>query len=314
MISKQLPNLDSPPLPNVTVVDGVIDHKECERLCVSLSVSLNQLMIMLLPIASNYSKSEVSNFKVGAVVKGERLNKNDYPNLYLGANLEFAAGSLCCSLHAEQSAISIAWHNGETSLSTIATSAMPCGHCRQFMNEIVRKEPLMIICPDPNSQSKGIINCNLGDLLPDAFGPEELGNKERLMENFEPVHVNAHVKKNKNDRLILMAVEAAMLSYAPYTKGYAGCAIELFDGRCYTGRTAENVAHNPTILALTSALTQLVFAHSDDQPLSKLVSNVKRVVLAEATSTSSQRVLTNSLLTSFNSDLVLEYIELSAVI
>lgn len=40
------------------------------------------------------------------------------------------------TVHAEQSAISHAWLRGETSLRAITVNYTPCGHCRQFMNEL----------------------------------------------------------------------------------------------------------------------------------------------------------------------------------
>ena len=37
---------------------------------------------------------------------------------------------------AEQSAISHAWLSGEKALAAITVNYTPCGHCRQFMNEL----------------------------------------------------------------------------------------------------------------------------------------------------------------------------------
>ena len=43
---------------------------------------------------------------------------------------------LNASIHAEQFAVVTALRAGETALRAIATTAAPCGHCRQFMNEL----------------------------------------------------------------------------------------------------------------------------------------------------------------------------------
>ena len=57
--------------------------------------------------------------------------------LYAGVNLEFPGLPLQHSVHAEQFLItSAAWH-GERGLRRIAVNAAPCGHCRQFIAELV---------------------------------------------------------------------------------------------------------------------------------------------------------------------------------
>jgi cytidine deaminase len=57
-------------------------------------------------------------------------------NLYFGANMEFPGTTLQQTLHAEQSAVSHAWLRGEKQLTAITVNYTPCGHCRQFMNEL----------------------------------------------------------------------------------------------------------------------------------------------------------------------------------
>ena len=37
---------------------------------------------------------------------------------------------------------------GETALQAIATTAAPCGHCRQFMNELRDAATMRVIIPD----------------------------------------------------------------------------------------------------------------------------------------------------------------------
>ena len=57
--------------------------------------------------------------------------------LYAGVNLEFPGLPLQHSVHAEQFLIAnAAWH-GERGLRRIAVNAAPCGHCRQFIAELV---------------------------------------------------------------------------------------------------------------------------------------------------------------------------------
>jgi cytidine deaminase len=73
----------------------------------------------------------LQNFFVGAAGLG--LNGA----IYLGANLELPGHGLNSSVHAEQSMITNAAANRESGgLASIAVTAAPCGHCRQFMMEM----------------------------------------------------------------------------------------------------------------------------------------------------------------------------------
>ncbi|STI47443.1 cytidine deaminase [Escherichia coli] len=50
--------------------------------------------------------------------------------------MEFIGATMQQTVHAEQSAISHAWLSGEKALAAITVNYTPCGHCRQFMNEL----------------------------------------------------------------------------------------------------------------------------------------------------------------------------------
>lgn len=56
---------------------------------------------------------------------------------------------------------------GEKALRAITVNYTPCGHCRQFMNELNSGLELRINLP-------GRAPHTLGDYLPDAFGPKDL--------------------------------------------------------------------------------------------------------------------------------------------
>ena len=71
------------------------------------------------------------------------------------------------TVHAEQSAISHAWLSGEKALAAITVNYTPCGHCRQFMNELNSGLDLRIHLPGREAHA-------LRDYLPDAFGPKDL--------------------------------------------------------------------------------------------------------------------------------------------
>ena len=44
------------------------------------------------------------------------------------------------TIHAEQSAISHAWLRNEPRITDIVVNYTPCGHCRQFMNELYQAQ------------------------------------------------------------------------------------------------------------------------------------------------------------------------------
>ena len=195
----------------------------------------------LLPLAARFARPPVSNFKVGCVSRGLS------GNLYLGANVEFAGEALSFTVHAEQSSVANAWMNGEEGIDLIAVTAAPCGYCRQFLNELTTADSLTIAIPGTTQ--------TLRQLLPSAFGPRDLGIEGGLMQREEhPLSVSA------SDPLTLAALAAARRSYAPYSKSYAGVAVQTSDGIIATGAYAENAAFNPSMSPLEVALSQLNLA------------------------------------------------------
>jgi hypothetical protein len=56
--------------------------------------------------------------------------------IYIGVNLEFPGGPLSQSVHGEQFLVANLLLHGERGLDTLAISAAPCGHCRQFYSEL----------------------------------------------------------------------------------------------------------------------------------------------------------------------------------
>lgn len=237
---------------------GVILAENALIMATYLQQSIEELMLKLLPLASLYALPPISEFRVGAVSRGES------GNLYLGANMEFLGQALTMSVHAEQSAVNNAWLNGEVGLSSIAINYLPCGYCRQFLNELVTAPTLKIFLPNQTTRM-------LTDLLPEPFSPKDLGIKGGLMpaENHY-----LQLPKSSNDAVIMAAMEAANQSYAPYSKAYSGVALLTTDGTIFTGRYAENVAFNPSLSPLQSALSQLNLGGN-------IYQNIKRAVLVE---------------------------------
>ena len=213
----------------------------------------DELMLALLPLAKTYSRPPISKYQVGTVVRGLS------GALYLGANMEFPGHSLGFSVHGEQSALSNAYMHEEQGLAAIAVTAAPCGHCRQFMNELA---------PDFQILVQGRPAASLATLLPFAFGPKDLGVTDLA---FPVREVNLKVDSDKSDELSRAALEAACKSYAPYTKAYSGVAVRVRSGRIFKGSYIENAAYNPSLPPLQTALSALVFGGSNFSEVSEAI-------------------------------------------
>jgi cytidine deaminase len=57
--------------------------------------------------------------------------------------------------------------------------------------------------------------------------------------------------------LVVAALAAANMSYAPYGLGYSGVALATADGAIYAGAYAENAAFNPSMSPMEAAVSQL---------------------------------------------------------
>jgi cytidine deaminase len=233
-------------------------------------VDRDELMLQLLPWAKSFANVPVSGFAVGAVALGRS------GALYAGANFEFAALPLSASVHAEQAAVANAWLHGERGLDALAVNAPPCGHCRQFLNELGGASTLRMLVP-------GMTPATLKQLLPASFGPADLGVAGRLLEPEDHgLRTDEASAEATADGLTGAALAAAGASYAPYTGAYAGVALRLRDGTIVSGRYAECAAYNPSLPALQAALSTLALRRAD-------LSAIADGVLAEASGATSQR-------------------------
>jgi cytidine deaminase len=172
--------------------------------------------------------------------------------LYLGANFEFANQALSFTIHAEQSAVNNAWLHDEQGIASLAVNAAPCGICRQFLNELTTDSTLKVIVSKSGGSVASHQALPLSSLLPDAFGPLDLGVQAGLMRAEDH-----QLRLNATDPIVLAALGACNTSYAPYTEVYAGVALRGADGMIYSGRYAENAAYNPSLLAIQSALASM---------------------------------------------------------
>ncbi len=126
-------------------------------------------------VAAKSSYSPYSKFRVGtAILTGSG-------KIYPGCNVENASYGLCNC--AERTAIFTAATAGERKIEAVvvytptATPTMPCGACRQVINEFGPRAVVIGVC-----DSAQRIETTLPALLSEAFGPENLikGSSRRV--------------------------------------------------------------------------------------------------------------------------------------
>lgn len=236
---------------------GHIDAQQLASLVEKSGLAEDALLLALLPVAAAFARPPISEFYVGAIAKGKS------GDIYMGGNIELQGEALFHSVHAEQSAISHAWLSGESQIVDVVVNFSPCGHCRQFMNELVEGAKVNIHLPEQKAQP-------LAHYLPYAFGPSDLDITTPLLS--KQCH---ELSLDSSDPMIIEALDHASLSYAPYTGSFAAVALETADGATYCGRYAENAAFNPSMLPMQMALSTMI-RHNRD------VSEIKRAVLIES--------------------------------
>ena len=234
---------------------AMFSAQEVEAIKHQTGLDDDALAFALLPLAAACARAAISSFNVGAVARGVS------GNLYFGANMEFAGATMQQTVHAEQSAITHAWMRGEKGLASITVNYTPCGHCRQFMNELNSGVKLQINLP-------GRKPATLGDYLPDSFGPRDLAIETLLLDDLD------HGYKAEGDEVSQAAIGAANRSHAPYSKAPAGVALALRDGKIIAGSYAENAAFNPSLPPLQAALNLLSLSGYE-------YGDIQRAVLAE---------------------------------
>ncbi|MGL6055239.1 MAG: cytidine deaminase, partial [Vibrio metschnikovii] len=127
--------------------DATLSADQFNQLLALSGLSDADLRVALLPLAAAYAYVPISNFHVGAIARGVS------GRLYFGANMEFSGAQLGQTIHAEQAAISHAWMKGEQGLASMTVNYSPCGHCRQFMNELNTAPSLTIQLPQREEKS-----------------------------------------------------------------------------------------------------------------------------------------------------------------
>ncbi|CAM2999354.1 cytidine deaminase [Vibrio mytili] len=264
--------------------DATISAQQFEQLRATTGLSDKDLRVALLPFAAAYAYTPISEFYVGAIVRGLS------GRLYFGGNMEFLHVQLGQTVHAEQAAISHAWMKGERGVKDITINFSPCGHCRQFMNELSTAKELKVQLPEREEKT-------LHEYLPEAFGPSDLGIESALM-----AEVNHQFSCDDQDALIQKAVEAMNMSHAPYTNNLSGLALELKNGRQFQGAYAENAAFNPSLPPLQVALIQVLLA-------GETFENIQAAALVENSQGKISHLAdTQSTLESLNPDIPLSFV------
>jgi len=241
-----------------------------------------QLCRDLIPLAQSFSLAPISDFNVGAVAMGIS------GRIYLGANMEFSGTTLAQTVHAEQSVITNAWLNQETQITTLAISAPPCGHCRQFINELNHANTINVLITNEAA-------VNFSTLLPLSFGPSDLGINDRLM-----ISPRNNIELENDDELIIAAFNGAVTSYSPFSQSPSGIAIQTPMG-VYVGRYAENCAYNPSLSPLQGALIALHLAGDN-------LSHITRAVLVESSNSDVSHFKTSDNLLSQISKVAIELV------
>jgi cytidine deaminase len=288
-------------LPSLAQNSGKLDPRQCRAVTQTADLSPESLMVELLPVAQLYARVPVSHFRVGAVAKARLSAGSDEFALFAGANAEFTGQALTQTIHAEQAAVVNAWLQGAVRIDAIAVSASPCGRCRQFLYELDTARSLTVTVQNP--EGDGYKTEQLSDLLPQAFGPQDLSVKAGFISS-QRDSPQLNLKTDFDDPLVLEALSAAGRSYAPYTYNFAGCTIQVSDQKIYSGSYLETAAFNPSLSPLHTAIIRM---NMDGLATD---GSITRAILVEKPTTISQRGVSELLLDSLAPDIRLEYYEI----
>ncbi|XP_010451123.1 PREDICTED: cytidine deaminase 6-like [Camelina sativa] len=205
----------------------------------------------------------ISKFKVGVVGLTSKCK------VFLGVNVEFEGVPLHHSIHGEQFLVTnLALNSVEEELTHIAVSndgtkfGAPCGHCRQFYQELGTLPKVKILIQKPDEGKDEYMS--IESLMPESFGPEYLLPKDYplLLAHRDNKLVLLDTEEICSDsekcpHLKCRALAAANKSYAPYSKSTSGVALKC-DDKVYRGWYLESAAYNPSLGPVQAALVDFV--------------------------------------------------------
>ncbi|KAL3532603.1 hypothetical protein ACH5RR_006124 [Cinchona calisaya] len=265
----------------------VLSASEAESMAQSLGLpSVLHLLPTLVQPAQSLARPPISNYHVGAVGLGSD------GRVFIGVNLEFPGLPLNQSVHAEQFLLTNLAVHGCPQLLSLAVSAAPCGHCRQFLQELRESSSLQILITSSEPLPEKTLPFKpLSEFLTNPFGPSDLLDKESplLLElhnnglslivsehdiskklgnlcngdckksdldgNFNVLNNGFGEELEKNEALLRKrALEAANNSHAPYSGCPSGVALMDSEGKVYKGSYVESAAYNPSLGPVQAAL------------------------------------------------------------
>ncbi|CAH9143720.1 unnamed protein product [Cuscuta epithymum] len=257
----------------------VIEAADAESMAQSLGLpSVRHLLPALVQPAQSLARPAISKFHVAAVGLGSD------GRIYVGVNLEFPGLPLNQSVHAEQFLVTNLLSHRCPRLIAFAVSAAPCGHCRQFFQELRHASSLQLLITAQSENSGDVDFKPLSQFIPNHFGPDDLlGDETPLL--LDPRHNgltlaltgenrNGFSERDRNSNsetdqqnlndgskteiLETAALEAANESHAPYTNCPSGAALMDCEGKVYRGSYAESAAYNPSLGPIQAALVAFV--------------------------------------------------------
>ncbi|KAK8547239.1 hypothetical protein V6N13_097955 [Hibiscus sabdariffa] len=246
----------------------VIDSAEAEQMAKQSGQTVLQLLPSLVKSAQILARPPISKYHVGAVGMGSS------GRIFLGVNLEFPGLPLNQTVHAEQFLITNLSLNAEPRLQYLAVSAAPCGHCRQFLQELRGAPDVKLLISSSEDEKENEINncCNdkdqeftpLSHFLSHRFGPDDLLEKDAplLLESHRNgLSFRSNLCNDKidgGDDLKHAALEAANMSHAPYSGCPSGVALLDVEGKIYKGSYMESAAYNPSLPPAQAAVVAYV--------------------------------------------------------
>lgn len=260
----------------------VIEASEAETMAEKLGLkSVLHLLPTIVRTSQKLSRVPISNFAVAAA--GLCADGR----IFVGVNLEFPGLPLHHSVHAEQFLITNLSLYPQSRLENVVVSAYPCGHCRQFLQEIRGAPNIQILvlqndggndkldqingCPDDDGNASFK---PLSYFLPHRFGPDDLLDKDvpliletqenSLVLGTDEINENGNLCNGfsalKERELVSAALEAANRSHAPYSRCPSGVALIDDQGQIYKGSYMESAAYNPSIGPAQAAVIAYVAA------------------------------------------------------
>ncbi|KAK9715772.1 hypothetical protein RND81_06G188200 [Saponaria officinalis] len=270
----------------------VIESSEADLMVKQLGLdSVLELLPLIARSARKLARQPISGFAVGAV------GLTSDGRIFIGVNVEFPKLPLHHSIHAEQFLITNLSRFPHCTLKNVVVSAYPCGHCRQFLQEIRGASDIQIFVLQNNGDDdddgklvkiNGFLEENRNDFrplsyfLPHRFGPDDLldedvplilETRENGLSLVDDLIIKGQNGKNlKNGfsspnfdlkRVVIAALDAANKSHAPYSGCPSGISLVDKNGNIFKGSYMESAAYNPSLGPMQAAVIDYIATTAD---------------------------------------------------